>query len=98
MKNYMKLTDVSLLYYNYIYLDLPEYLADQLFIKNKIRVKFKKHLMHPNYPYVVIFCKIRKRDEEAFLKALDELTSKMMIFEHRDYEQCCKDVFNDFDK
>ena len=41
MKNYWKMSDFSLFAVPYAYVDHSFYLADQLFVQNKIRVKNK---------------------------------------------------------
>ena len=41
MKNYWKMSDFSLFVVPYAYVDHSSYLADQLFVQNKIRVKNK---------------------------------------------------------
>ena len=90
IKNYIKLTNFSLFNYYYVFVDAPEYLADQIFIKNKVRVKFSKHMAHPETQYLIIFCKIHKKDEKAFLKSLEELPTKMSLLGYKDYEEGCK--------
>ena len=62
MKNYLSLNRFSLLYDHYAIIDVPEYYADQLFIRHQVTVRFGKEFQHPDQPYVVIFCKVRKRD------------------------------------
>ena len=44
MKNYWKMSDFSLFAVPYAYVDHSSYLADQLFVQNKIRVKNKVDL------------------------------------------------------
>ena len=63
--------------YSYIFLDCDEYLADQLFIKHNVPVKFGKEYCKNNSRYCVISCKIRKRYEEEFKKALAEMDNKI---------------------
>lgn len=73
MKNYFTLEQFSLLYDHYAFIDVPEYYADQLFIQHKVTVRFGNEFQHPDQPYVVIFCKVRKRDRTRFFSALAEL-------------------------
>ena len=44
MKNYWKMSDFSLFSVYYAYVDHNSYLADQLFVQNKVRVKFKREM------------------------------------------------------
>ena len=89
MKNYFTLEKFSLLYDHYAFIDVPEYYADQLFIQHKVTVRFGNEFQHPDQPYVVIFCKVRKRDRTRFLSALAELNRKMILCGYPGYEEFC---------
>ena len=91
IKNYTVLDEFSLLYRHYCFLDVKEYFADGIFIKNKIKVKFGKEFSKNNY--VVIFCKVRKHDADAFEKSMEELHRKMLLLGYKDYEDISQDVF-----
>ena len=45
MKNYWKMSDFSLFAVPYAYVDHSSYLADQLFVQNKITMKFKGEMV-----------------------------------------------------
>ena len=89
VKNYITLEQHSRLYESYAFVDVPEYFADQLFIQHQVTVRFEREFKHPRHPYVVIFCKVRKKDRESFIAALRDLPNKMILFGHVDYEQFC---------
>lgn len=89
-KNYLTLERFSLRYFYYAFIDTGDYLADGLFIKHQVTVKFLQEYGHDDSPYLVIFCRIRKRDESAFLDALRELPNKMLICGHPDYPSQCR--------
>ena len=89
MKNYLSLNRFSLLYDHYAIIDVPEYYADQLFIRHQVTVRFGKEFQHPDQPYVDIFCKVRKRDRNRFLSALSDLNRKMILCGYPGYEEFC---------
>lgn len=89
MKNYMKLKSYSPFMSSYVFLDCGEYLADQLFIKNKVPVKFGNEYARDDSRYRIIFCKIRKKYENNFLKALSEMYNKMILRGYEDYQEFC---------
>ena len=89
MKNYFTIQKFSLLYDHYAFVDVPEYFADQLFIKHKVTVRFGHEFQHPDEPYVIIFSKVRKRDRDRFLTALAELPNKMILCGYSGYEEFC---------
>lgn len=93
-KNYFALQKFSLLYDHYAFVDAPEYLADQLFIRHQVTVHFGHEFTHPDHPYVIIFCKVRKKDSERFLLALDELHNKMILCGHPNYEDFCHEFID----
>jgi len=79
-------------------IDTPEYLADSLFIQEQVRVDFGKEYRKEDSAYVMIFCKIRKKDENKFLKALGRLENKMLLMGYRDYRNFCRDFFDGIEK
>jgi len=90
--NYCRMSDFSIRYYHYAYIDVQENLADQLFIKHKVRVYFGKEYQKDSEEYKVIFCKVKKKDQAEFLSALSELADKMLLLGHTDYIQYCKNA------
>ena len=55
----------------------------------RVTVRFGNEFQHPDQPYVVIFCKVRKRDRDRFLSALSELNRKMILCGYPGYEEFC---------
>lgn len=98
LNNYLKLKTMSPFTYSYIFLDCDEYLADQLFIKHKVPVKFGKEYRKNDSRYCVISCKIRKRYEEEFKKALAEMNNKMILRGYTDYADFCENFNTIIDK
>lgn len=82
----------SLFYNHFAIIDTDDYLADQLFIKNQVRVKFGTEFVCPDAPYRVVMCKCRKRDLDRFLAAVGELPNKMFLCGHPDYLAFCEDM------
>lgn len=90
VKNHLPLERFSLCYRYYAFLDSADYLADQLFIKHKVRVKFLREYQKDGFDFLMIFCRIHKRDEAAFLDALNELPDKMVLCGHPNYPAQCQ--------
>ncbi len=89
--NYITLDkEISLFYKNYAYIDHDSYLADDIFISKKIKVKFKGDFKWDDSNYRVVLCKVKKKDSKRFEKALEELEDKMLLTGHVDYEEACK--------
>lgn len=75
-KNYIKLRKWSPLYQHYVYIDYADKsLADQIFIDNKISVKFKADYIKEGTPYTFVFCKVRRRDIKGFEQCLEALAN-----------------------
>ena len=95
MNNYISLKTPKLSKYKqYVYVDCKDYLADDLFIKNAIAVKFKGDFTKDNSDYIFVNCKIKKKDQDKFIKTLEELKNKMLIMGHSDYESFCEEHIN----
>lgn len=90
LENYLKLKTFSPFSSSYVFLDCDEYLADQLFIKHKVPVNFGGEFVRDDTRYRVISCKIRKKHEENFLKALSEMYNKMILRGYDDYQEFCE--------
>ena len=95
MSNYICLTSSKLSKYKqYIYVDCKNYLADDLFIKNKITVKFEGDFTKDDSDYIFVYCKVKKKDHDKFIKTLGELKNKMLIMGYFDYELFCEKQIN----
>ena len=81
----------------YIFADTEEYLADQLFKNEKIRVNFGKEYGHTEEKYLLVSCKIWNKDQGKFFKAMEKLRNKMPLVGNTDYEEFCKETFKMFD-
>lgn len=90
--HYIKLDNFSLTSYHYCYLDASDHLCDQIFIKHHVKVNFeRREMQHPSRNYVIVFCRIRKKDKPGFLEALEELPKKMLLLGRDDYSIACED-------
>lgn len=69
MKNYWRMEDFSIFSVPYAYVDHGSYLADALFVQNKVRMKFKGECAKAESPYRIVFCKVRKKDAGRFEEA-----------------------------
>lgn len=81
----------------YLYFDLnvdEDYVADSLFYKRDIPVKFKTELAKDGDKYRAIFCKVKRKYSKDFEEALQELKNKMALLGHLDYEEYCLNVIN----
>lgn len=87
MKNYWKMRDCSIFSVPYAYVNHNSYLADSLFLQNKVTMKFNGAMIREDSPYCVIFCKVWKKDAERFEAALGKLKNKMLLLGHRDYPE-----------
>ncbi len=90
LKNYWKITAPSLLFFRFVFIDTADYLADQLFIRHKVRVWFGNEYEKKDCPFRIILCKVRKRDVDRFLDALGEMENKMILRGYPKYTDFCK--------
>ena len=92
MKNYWKMSDFSIFSVPYAYVDHSSYLADQLFVHNKVTMKFKGEMTKNGSPYCIVFCKVLKKDAERFEEAMGKLKDKMLLLGHKDYPDACGEI------
>lgn len=86
---YIKLRHFSLLYKYYAYVDVPDYLADQLFVKNSVYVYYDNEYAHPEHGFRVILCHVAWWRRRAFEAALKELPTMMALTGRGDYLDFC---------
>ena len=90
----------GLLNLKYMYMDLnvdQDYVADSLFCKRGIHVKFGEEMCRDGDKYRAVFCRIRKKDRQAFEEALEEIPVKMSLLGHNDYEDYCRKLMDELD-
>lgn len=82
---YLPIQRISLRFRYFLFFDVKPYLADQVFIRRRIRVWFGNEYESEDSPYVAIFCRVRKKDVSEFLAALEDLKRCMLICGYTDY-------------
>lgn len=92
MKNYWKMSDFSIFSVPYAYVDHSSYQADQLFVQNKVTMKFMGEMAKDDSPYCIVFCKVLKKDAERFEDAMGRLKDKMLLMGHKDYSEACGEI------
>ncbi len=93
-KNWFNLTVSPSLYCRYAYIDLEDHLADSLFRRQNISVRFEREFENPINGYRLIICKILPWHREGFLKALSQLPGKMNLLGFNDYQDFCRDYLD----
>lgn len=83
-------------YNNFVYIDTTGFLADRIFAQNEIRVKFCGDYFHKGKKYVVVMCKVKKKDVSVFLQSMAELKNRAILMGNTDYESFCKEQFEKF--
>lgn len=95
--NYIPIHSYNPFICRFMYFDIREkYLADNLFIQHKMKVKFGPEFGKPGTNYVLIHCKIKKRDKEKFLQAMKELQNKALLLGYDDYNDFCSERMKQF--
>ena len=85
----------------YMYVDINrdyDYIADSLFYKRQIPVVFKDEMIKAGDKYRLVFCKIRKKYQNQFEEALEELKTKMNILGYTDYEEYCDNLMKELNE
>ena len=80
----------------YVYMDSKDQQSLRMLARKKLR-GFRARTawsLKSTKKYCLICCELNKREEQAFLEAMDELHRNLLIKGYRDYEECCDMVFN----
>ena len=82
----------------YAYLDSEEYLADRIFERRNIKVKFYKEEFHKG-SWVIVRCRLRRKDESEFLQAMKELSNNITLCnDGKKYAEICNEFKLAFQK
>lgn len=93
--NAFMLKTLNPLRHSVIYVDTENYIADNLFEKQGVNVRFKNEFRRRNEKYVLINITFWKWDLIKVNLALDELPKKMLICGNGDYIQFCENFMHD---
>ena len=74
-------------YKHYLFIDDPNCSASSVFAVNGLRIKVKEYATRDDLDYRLIFCDVRKKDEEKFKKSMQDLINKMYLIGKTDYEE-----------
>ena len=83
---YLKIKKLSLRYDYFLFFDTSEYLADQLFIRQKVRVWFDEEYAKKDSRFLAILCHVKKKDSHRFIDAIAALRNKMLLCGYPEYE------------
>lgn len=79
----------------YLFADVPGYRADSLLIRAKVPVRFAhRELRRDGSPYVLVFCRFKKRYEERFLACMADLERALIMEGYADYGEFCDATFD----
>lgn len=97
-KLYWTIKKFSLRYDYFLFFDTTPYLADQLFIRHKVRVWFDREYTKDGSQYLAIFCHVRKKDVPEFRAALEDLKKSMILCGHPKYQEEVSLFMDDMEK
>ena len=89
------------LFLKYAYVDLigeNGYVADSLFYRHKVPVRFGGVMVKKGEKYRIVLCKIRKKYRKEFEKALAEISNKMYLLGYTDYDAFCATLLQKTEK
>ena len=96
--NYIKLENKRLFHNFYFYIDILQddvYIADKIFVANNLKVKFIKDFRAKDINIFGHIVKINKKDNDLFIKSMEELNNKIILLGYNDYENDCTKLINE---
>ena len=98
--NYIRLTNpiTDIFTRRYAYLDSKDYMADHIFVRMGIKVKFYKEEFRKG-PWVIVRCIVKRKDKQVFLQAMRELSNDIILCrDGTGYIEVCKHFRSAFQK
>ena len=79
----------------YLYADSRDHQLLRVFRRTGLRGfrACKSYVLKLDPKYCLVGCMLNRREEQAFLEALDELHRDLLVMGYRDYEQYCDEAF-----
>lgn len=90
--NYVRVKSTIPRKQGFAFVDTKKNLADGIFIKHKLFVKFGKEFEKPGEKYKIIFCHVDRKRASDFKDCMKELVDKMLLLGNTDYEEFCESL------
>lgn len=74
----------------FAFFDDCNYSAASLFNRYQVRIKVKGSWSKEGDKYKVILCKVWRKDVPKFIRAMEDLKTKMLLIGNTDYEEFCE--------
>lgn len=85
IKNYAEIKRFSFRYRYFAYLDLLEYVADGIFRRMGVDLRFVRTYSNSEGVWAVVMVKVRKEHVEMFMEAMEEMAKSILIRGHAEY-------------
>lgn len=96
--NFIRVPTRSPFSMEFFYFDLPDYLADDIFVANHLRPRFFEEYELPDCEYHIIRCRVSRREGHVFYFCMNELARKMRLCGHADYDDYCAEFMRKLDE
>lgn len=71
----------------FFYIDTPGHLADVIFQKHRIPVRYLTDISMKGEDYLLVGCTVPRRHRQRFMEVMRELRNHMLICGHTDYDE-----------
>ena len=82
----------------FFYFDVPDYKADDIFLEKGLYPRFFEEMSKDDSEYVLIRCRVKRRDRHKFVEAMNELARKMLLTGYPDYLDHAKEIWEQLDE
>lgn len=79
----------------FMYFDTPDYKADEIFLEKRLYPRFFEEMGRDDSPYVLVRCRVKRRDKHKFIRAMDALGRKMLLTGYPDYLKDTKRIWDE---
>ena len=96
---YQRIQKLSMMWRYYAYVDTPNHAADFCMRTNGVStVHFLKEMVKDDSDYIIVFCKVSKRENAEFLAAMKSLPERMKQIGHPDYCKEAAELFSQLEE
>ena len=78
-----------------MYIDTPQYYADEKFITTGVRVHFKKEAINDEWPFVLVFCSFNNKYTPQVAEVMKQM-DKILMLQYKNkyltFKECLSDI------
>lgn len=82
----------------YLYMDSPDVISMDMLKASKLKFKIVNQYDKDEWPYTLLMCKIRNKDEKLFAEIMERLANRLLLSGYGDYLDKSEELYTHVEK